>query len=563
MSTKTTFKRVALVAVAALGIGMLSAIPSNAATTFTDTTVYSAGTQIVGGQATVQITTDTLTTNIVVTGVGSVVSASTGSATTSGTPSSGSYTITSIGTNNIVLTSSATGTQTITATPLNQSNGAPGTAVTKTITWIAGAPNTVVNHSTAFIGAVGTEVLADATLTPAATVSSTAIGQIDVRQYSDSGTTPTATGSTLATTVSIAGAGSVSTTSSGGATGPSVTIPAGGGAANRFTFYVYPNGVAGTGTITVSVGGVTVSTKSVTFAGTLASYTATPTKTIIPVGGTDAVAIKGLDSNGNAATIGTYYVTSSNTAVATVPSSVTPGGTSGTATVTGVAVGTATITVANASSSPTITKTFTVTVGKATIKTLTMATDKTSYAAGEKITLTVTAKGSDGTAIGDGTYAAFGTAGVTSNVAVQNSLPGQNVTFAGGVATYVVYAPIADATVVLTATEGTATDNVAAGGTAATITTSFDVANASNSAAVDAANAATDAANYAADAADAATTAAQEATAAAQAAQDSADAATAAVVALGLRVNVLMASVRAQLTSLSNLLVRIIKKTHA
>lgn len=560
MSTKTTFKRVALVAVAALGIGMLSAIPSNAATTFADVTVYSAGTQIVGGQATVAITTDTLTTNIVVTGVGSVVSAA---GTLTGTPSTGSYTLTAAQTANIILTSAVVGTQTITATPLNQSNGAPGTAVTKTITWIAGAPNTVVNHSTSFIGAVGAEVVANATLTPAATAASTAIGQIDVRQYSDSGTTPTATASTLATSVTISGAGSVSTTSSGGATGPSVTIAAGGGAANRFTFFVYANGVAGTGTITVAVGGVTVATHTVVFAGTLASYTATPTKTIIGVGSTDPVAIKGLDSNGNAATIGTYYVTSSNTAVATVPSSVTPGGTSGTATVTGVAVGTAVITVANASTSPTITKTFTVTVGKATLKTVTITTDKTSYAAGEKITLTVHGIGSDGTAVGDGALNAFGTAGVTSNVAVQGSLPATSVTFAGGVATYVVYAPIADATVVLTATEGTSTDNVIAGGTAATITTSFDVANASNSAAVDAANAATDAANYAADAADAATTAAQEATAAAQAAQDSADAATAAVVALGLRVNVLMASVRAQLTSLSNLLVRIIKKTHA
>lgn len=578
MSTKTTFKRVALVAVAALTIGMVSAVPSNASPSAAYGTMFSgsAGNQIIGGQADIFITLDTssvaISNTVASSGVGSIVSAvvstnGTGTPASVGTVSSTGFSAVGAsgardGVVKVIVTSPTVGTQTISVTPVD-SAGVPGAAVTKTVTWLAGASNAVVNHSTAFLGAVGAEVTVDATLTPAATASSTAIGQIDVRQYSDSATTATAAGSTAAVTVSIAGAGSVSTTSSGGATGPSVTQAAGSTGSNRFTFYVYPNGVAGTGTITIAVGGVTVATKSVTFAGTLASYSATPTKTIIPVGGTDAVAIKGLDSNGNAATIGTYYVTSSNTAVATVPSSVTPGGTSGTATVTGVAVGTAVITVANASSSPTITKTFTVTVGKATIKTLTMSTDKTSYAAGEKVTLTVTALGSDGTAIGDGTYAAFGSAGVTSNVAVQGNLPGSSVTFAGGVATYVVYAPVADATVVFSGVEGSATDNVAAGGTAATISTSFTVANASNSAAVDAANAATDAANYAADAADAATTAAQEATAAAQAAQDSADAATAAVVALGLRVDTLMASVRAQLTSLSNLLVRIIKKTHA
>lgn len=579
MSTKTTFKRVALVAVAALTIGMVSAVPSNAAPSAAYGTMFSgtAGNQIVGGQADMFITLDTssvaISNNIVSSGVGTFVSAvvsTPGTGTTASVGTVGSTSFSAVGASGardgvikVILTSNAVGTQTVSVTPID-SLGVPGTAVTKTVTWLAGASNAVVNHSTGFLNSVlGTESTADATLTPTATASSTPIGRIDVRQYSDSGTTATAAGSTAATTVSIAGAGSVSSTQPGGATGPSVTQAAGSTGSNLFTFYVYPNGVAGTGTITISVGGVTVATKSVTFAGTLASYSATPTKTTIPVGGTDAVAIKGLDSNGNAASIGTYYVTSSNTAVATVPASVTPGGTSGTATVTGVAVGTATITVANASSSPTITKTFNVTVGKATIKTVTMSTDKTAYAAGEKITLTVKAVGSDGLAVGDGAYNAFGSTGVTSNVAVQGSLPATSVTFTGGVATYVVYAPVADATVVFTGVEGSSTDNVIAGGTAATISTTFDVANASNSAAVDAANAATDAANYAADAADAATTAAQEATAAAQAAQDSADAATAAVVALGLRVDTLMASVRAQLTSLSNLLVRIIKKTHA
>ena len=39
MSTKTTFKRVALVAVAALGLGMLSVVPSQAADSYTSNVI--------------------------------------------------------------------------------------------------------------------------------------------------------------------------------------------------------------------------------------------------------------------------------------------------------------------------------------------------------------------------------------------------------------------------------------------------------------------------------------------------------------------------------------------
>ena len=85
MSTKTTFKRVALVAVAALGLGVLSVAPSSAAPTITTTVAYDTATStaVVGGQVTVQIMTDsnTVATNaataratVVSSGVGSVVS---------------------------------------------------------------------------------------------------------------------------------------------------------------------------------------------------------------------------------------------------------------------------------------------------------------------------------------------------------------------------------------------------------------------------------------------------------------------------------------------------------
>jgi len=61
MSTKTTFKRVALVAVAALGLGVMSVVPSNAAAQLDSISVSAA--------STTQNTTETLTaTAVTVTG---------------------------------------------------------------------------------------------------------------------------------------------------------------------------------------------------------------------------------------------------------------------------------------------------------------------------------------------------------------------------------------------------------------------------------------------------------------------------------------------------------------
>jgi hypothetical protein len=561
MSTKTTFKRIALVAVAAVGLGMLSGVAANAAAapTAVITTGYAgagtaAGTQVVGGQSSVTLTTADSTTTVAVSGVGSVVSSTITGTTPAITYGTNTFSMPA-GSGTLLLTSSVAGVTTVTLTPIG-TGGVPGTAVTATVTWGSAVVPTL-NHSTAFLGATA-PATADATIAIPSAASATPVGALTVTQYSTSDTsTPLLTANTTAVVASISGAGSVSTLGNGTLTGPSATYAAGGSTGGVSQFYVYSNGVAGVGTISVSVNGVVVSTKTVTFYGSLASYkVGIPSNTVIGVGAQGTVVISGLDSNGNAATLGGIYVTSGTPAVASVATS------NGTITITGVAVGTSVITVANAATAPTISATFTVTVGKATAKTVTMAFDKSSYAAGEKMILTVTATGADGTAIGDNaTFGAFGTGGVSSNVGLQGTLPGATVAIVGGVATYTLYAPLATGTINLTAVEGAGTDNVSAGGTAAAITATADVTG--DTSATDAANAATDAANYAADAADAATTAAEEATAAAQAAQDSADAASAAVVALGLRVAVLYAATRTQVLRLQALLVRLIKKLHA
>ena len=582
MSTKTTFKRVALVAVAAMGLGLLSVAPSSA-TPQSDTLALSSTADSVSTSTTVSTTitqtfigsgpqSDTMTVTV------SLVSSPSGNSTLptlTALPGSSTNTVPTVASSTslvgqaadtstpstslatakytLSLNAATAGTYVIKVTPAIGTGGygtsataVTATAQTWTVTVGAEGSATAANSTWGMASGIatptqGTHTAVAGTLALPATQQAT----ITVVPKKADGTTMI-TPIKLSATVSGPGTLGVATTTSTTSTGRAITSAAAG----DYNFGVFNDGTTGTSVITITEpGGAVLATATVTWPGAVASYTLTPTNTSTAVGSTDSVAITAKDAAGIATTGFTYYVSSSNAAVAKVT---TTGQTGATFLVTGVAAGTAVITVANAATSPTVTKTYTVTVGMATIGTLTMTTDKASYAAGEKVTLTVKAKGSDGTAIGDGTYAnTFSSANVTSNISVTGTLPVASVAFVGGVATYTFYAPVVDGTVTLSGIEGASTDDVIALSTSGkTISVSFDVANAGSSAAVDAANAATDAANYAADAADAATTAAQEATAAAQAAQDSADAATAAVVALGLRVDTLMASVRAQLTSL-------------
>ena len=617
MSTKTTFKRVALVAVAAVGLGLLTAVPSSATGQTTDATNGKAGifysnglavgtvvdndSQVVGGQATIVALLDTTTTgdstiNFTSTGVGTVVSATmSANATTNwaaATPLVWSDSTSSPGTANgptdtIKLYSTVAGTQVITMTPLD-ANGTPGTARTKNIYWVAAAVNGVLNHSTGFIN-TDTTIPANATAgntatasrVAASTFSNTAVARIAIDQYaSTDSATALLAASSKAVSVTISGAGAVDVTSAGTTRGAVATVAAAGSTATatRGTmseFFVFPDGRAGTATITTSVDGVTLNTWTYAFTGAVASYgndTAgddTARKTSIGIGSTDDYTINGLDSAKNivAAGPGTIFLVSSAPLIASVPASVSTAGAN--VRVTGVAAGTAEISVCNTSLCTAATKTlkFTVTVGKVTAKTVTLSFDKASYAPGEKMTLTVKAVGSDGTAVGDGTYNLFKSTGIAFNSAVVGAPAAAAAVVIGGttagVKTYTLYAPLVSGDVTATATEGTDTDNVIAAGTAATLSATASVSGGAADAALDAANEATDAANYAADAADAATTAAEEATAAATAAQDSADAALAAVTDLGLKVTSLVSALRAQITALTNIIVKIQKKVKA
>jgi hypothetical protein len=209
-----------------------------------------------------------------------------------------------------------------------------------------------------------------------------------------------------------------------------------------------------------------------------------------------------------------------------------------------------------------LTTTQVVTVGGARY-TETVALDKTSYAQGEAMVVTRTAKDKAGNPVYDGASAPA----VVFNKAIGGTAPGStswytNGTIATSSSKPTVFAPTASGVFEARITgyngSSTATSAIIAKATVGDDSATVAAQAASDAAAeaIDAANAATDAANLAAEAADAATVAAEEA-------RDAADAATAAVEELATQVATLMAALKAQITTLANTVAKIAKKVKA
>lgn len=606
MSTKTTLKRVSLVAVAALGFGLLSVVPSSAGTSSADLTSLSSATSTgtVGTAVSINVTqsflasgaADSMTVNASLVSVPagaaladlptmglttSNTNATTSVTNTSGTVGQGGVAAAAAGYTAGVFT--ATFTPTAAGTYVIKFIGAAGAGNTGTIqgvavNWtvtVAALGAVTAANSTSFLNTgETTAATTDATVSAPLTLNASAqAASIVVTPKNAAGTDLTAT---TALTATISGPGTLAISNVAGVAAQVASGRAITGTAGQNVIGVFSDGTSGVATVTISAGTTVLSTETVTFYGAIASIVATVVNPVVAVGSTGpnvgAITAVAKDANGTTVPAGNLYATSDAAAVVSNSYSVAAiGGTTAgvaTFTLTGVALGTANITIGTASSSTVTTfvnaAAVAVRVGSATPATVSVSFDKTSYAPGEAATVTVSLKDATGLAVANGTYAnIFATGGLVSNFALGGvAINVTSITPSGstGAQTFAVSMPVVEADVFLSATGGTGLPTAAQ---VALTSGTVNVSSPGNAAAVDAANAATDAANYAADAADAATTAAQEATAAAQAAQDSADAATAAVVALGLRVDTLMASVRAQLTSLSNLLVRIIKKTHA
>ena len=579
MSTKTAFKRVALIAAAALAIGGISAVSANAAGPYaagadwTITNAYAVGTPVVAATSTetaTQIAGPANYVTLTVANTGTTTPSAytgtyftiTGGATTSGATSG---TVAPAGSVNIATPTVGT----ITVSSYQIIGGAAFTTATTvaTITVTASVPGTVYASSNVYGNAgltVGTSATDSAfsVTQPAGTAS---VANFNVSEVDANG---------VALTTGFKGITATSTngllTASGGITSSSTTY-IGTTPTNAVTNFVLSGiaGLSGTSVVTISVNGVVAKTYSVIFTGVAAKIVATLINPVIAVGTAAAAATAGItantlaikvqefDANGNALVVPALTVTPvsvatvSASAVTAAVGTFADGSLASTTAVglnlTGVAAGTTMVTVTDGTlvSAP-----VSIRVSSGTPTAVVYTTDAATYPAGGAGMLTVTVSDAAGT-LPAGVYTlATGTPISSLAFAVAPANLNAVVTLNDmGVSTKAFNAPLSDGAVTV---NGTATTAVTSTGAKFTVTSgASDAANA----AVDAANEATDAANAATDAANAAADSADAATQAAQDAGDKADAALAAVTALSQQVT----NVLAKLASLSATLSKIIK----
>jgi hypothetical protein len=619
----TTIKRVALVAVAALGLGVVSVAPSSAMT-FSDSLTLSASTAT-------QLTSETVTaTNAVATltylssastdsmsVVATLVSAPAGnlalpklflSETTSAeakqasdgavlsktatsgvdagvavlvAPKSSDSTVNVTAKFKVYLDQpSKVGTYVVKLTPAVTAGGGTlaGTAQTLTIT-VTQNPNTdtVATSATSILNAGETvSATADVTVTASKAANTTAAAatiKVSLKNAAAAAVTAESYTATIAGP-GMLGSGTFTGTNDNGANavGRAITVK------NGDVVGVYADGTSGVSTITISsAAGVVLATETVTFFGDAAKIVTTVKKTVI--GGTDAVAdvlsIVVTDAAGvSVSNLSTVNIVSSDVtkiAGAYTSASATYSTTTGAYLVplTPVAAGTANITVTTKASATATTgvdaAAVSVRVGSRTPASVKVTTDKSSYAPGEKGSISVQLFDADGLELAAGeTYTAiFATGGIVSSYALQNS-DATNVTdiisYTAGGKLYTFYAPV---------TEGDVTFKYTTGSTASALKTGLATANqakdgvvtiavssAATSAAIDAAN---EAAQAASDATDAALAAADAADAATTKAQEAVDA----VATLSAQVSKLITALKAQITTLTNLVIKIQKKVKA
>ena len=593
----TTIKRVALVAVAALGLGVLSVAPSQAAhqaDTLTLTPVTSAiaagdtatatvNSTFIGAVAGDSITVSALVVGKPTSGNGSLefrivdsltatvstadlaTSISTG-VTSNNTPANTNYKL------NFVSPTVA-GTYTIQVYATVGSGG--GTIRSSVLSWtvtVTAIDNKADATSTSII-ARGVSVTGDVdsvtTFTKSLTTAGAAVQAATIKVVQKSAITTAVPNESM--TVTIAGPGSLSSgaTTTGSATGARAIT-----AKNGDYIHVFNDGSSGIATVTITgaTSGAVLGTEKVTFFGTAATVAATVVKPVIGgttgVAGTLLVTVKdaaGVDVS-NLTTLGVVSASTTKIATdyaATATWSDAKGGYL--VTVTPVAAGTSALTVTTKASATATTgvdaaAAVTVRVGSATPASVSVTTDKSSYAPGEKATLTVVLKDKDGLTIADGDYTnIFATGGIVSSYTLgggSDSITGTSVVgFASEKKEYTIYLPVTEGDVKFSWTIGS---NAGFASTYAATTGSLtvNVSSASTSAAIDAAN---EAAQAASDATDAALAAADAADAATTKAQEAVDA----VATLSAQVSKLITALKAQITTLTNLVIKIQKKVKA
>jgi hypothetical protein len=596
MSTKTTFKRIALVTVAAMGFGLLSVVPSTATTQQDSLTLGSATTTISAGssvatntitQSFLGVNSDTMSVTMSLTSApatnevmpamtvqrGVLLGQSEVSGLTGWLADTGSITQyhKSLSTYDVTFQPTVPGTYVVTFNAYNMtSTTARSTvaAVAAAVTWTVIVPSGTLADATSTLGYRAATVTSGSTSAASvAAGSSTALAASVQVTPLIAGVATTGSTTITATLTGPGTLGGGADPVTGGSGGLKTLTLSPGGAAGGWV-RLYGDGTAGASSIAISINGTAVGTATATFTGAASTVTATLAKPVIAAGSTattGVITIVVKDANGNGVSGATMYAVSSGSSI--VSTSVTTGS-AGAASISlvGKVAGTNTVTIQNVAAGSTATVSaaaLSVRVGSATESSVTMTLDKATYAPGDQATITVTIKDAAGEAVVDGTYAAFA-ADVTSTRAMSaGTLPTASIAVGStvGVKTYLVNVPNSEGAFTISALPGAgmlgAGSAVAISATATVTPSAASVtANEVAQAAADAAAEATDAANAATDAANAAAEAADAATAAAQ---DAADA----VAALSTQVSSLIAGLKAQLTALTNLVIKIQKKVKA
>jgi hypothetical protein len=371
----------------------------------------------------------------------------------------------------ITTSASVAGTQTVVISAISATTGAPTAVSTVTITWAATAAAASAGYSTSFISAGTACGVADATTglnfgkTAAGIVANICIAVKDSNGNA-------MVGQALSATVSGPGlislvTGNTDTTTAGAVRAASLTATT-QASTNLAKILIGSDGTSGTTTITITNGTTTIATETLYFYGTVATLTATQNLKVARASATGAV-LGTSDGTGVAAAAITAALTPAVVIVAkdsagvVVPSLTITGLSSDTTVISTAtvleAVGTALTTGAagpgtylasvtsagNGTSGKTATVTFrtllstgayisaaplTFTLGGSLATgTETISFDKASYASGEAMKVTVTAKDSAGNAVYDGLNAPA----LTASKAIGGALP--SGFYVGGVVT--------------------------------------------------------------------------------------------------------------------------------
>jgi len=458
MSTKTTFKRIALVAVASLGLGLLSSVPTQAALTIAPTLTITNGTantsvadSRTAGTVKVYALATATTDSVVVTavlktkpaGAASPLMTFTIQDTLTSTTHTKFYDTTSGGTeitsrteSNTAITLDASGAgylsgtlkaqietsvarvvgdyvYTVTATPYG--DGARGTAavVTADITITVAALAAEIKvasaaTSAAYVRNDTDKTAADEIVSSVNTASNDAVGYLFV--FLKNAASGVAARESVTITTSI---GQVGTSSN---RGRSVVLKYDNDAGENYEFY--PDGTSGVATISISTPSVTFASKTISLysaaAKTLTATVATPN---LAVGAnTDTVRVTALDSNG-VAWSGAAYIYASSAADALIAGSATPVACTWDAAdarhecpVAGNSAGTAKMKVIDASTVALATATsneVSVVVNANAVASVKLEFDKATYAPSERVRLYVTPLDSAGKTIAAGTWTAL------------------------------------------------------------------------------------------------------------------------------------------------------------